>query len=115
MKQSAIWQCHLIKEMIKVFVLFVFAFYFLYILIDYSIHMKTFAKAPFHVMISYYLCHFVKRADLILPFALLLSTTKVLTTLNINNELVAMLASGSSLRSLMRPFMALALFIRYVI
>lgn len=111
MKSSRIWQSYLLKETIKVLLLFIFSFYFLYVLIDYSMHVKLFTKVPLQALSSYYLCHFAKRADLILPLALLLATTKVLLTLNQNNELSAMLASGSSLKVLLRPLLLLALFI----
>src|SRR5262249_36034140 len=58
----------------------------------------------------YYLAEFISRAELLIPVALLLSTIKVLTTLNLHRELVALAVSGISLKRILRPFWITALF-----
>ncbi len=104
---STIWERYFLKEFVKVFFLFLFSFYFLYILIDYSMHAKVFSHAnvPLFQLIQYYLYHFTKRTEVLVPFAIMLATVKVLCSLNINNELVALRAGGISLKTIVRPFL----------
>ncbi len=114
-KTSKIWQRYILIECLKVFVLFLGCFYFLYVLIDYSIHANMLSKAPISIIAIHYLCHFAKRADILIPFALLLSTVKVLCNMNSNNELVAMLAGGIPLKFLVRPLIAFSIFLSLVL
>ncbi len=102
-----IWKKYFIKELAKVFFLFIGSFYFLYVLIDYSAHSKTFHQEGIrHVdILLYYLFQLANRADILVPIALLIATVKVLTTLNVRNEIVALLAGGVPLKTLMRPFL----------
>jgi lipopolysaccharide export system permease protein len=104
---TAIWERYLFKEVIKVFFLFLGCFFFLYALIDYSLHMQDFiADKEIHLthLLCYYSFQFVKRADLLIPLALLIATIKVLFAINAKGELVALQASGIPLKRLMRPF-----------
>jgi lipopolysaccharide export system permease protein len=57
----------------------------------------------------YYLFQFVKRADLLIPLSLLISTLKVLFSLNAHGELIALQASGLSVKKILRPFFFIAL------
>jgi lipopolysaccharide export system permease protein len=106
-----IWERYFLQEIAKGFFLFIACFYFLYVLIDYSSHAKAFTDSniPLLDLVNYYLCMFVRRIDLIVPFGLLLASTRTLVSLNLNNELVAMLASGLSLHKLLRPFLFISL------
>ena len=101
---------YLLKEISKVFALFIVGFYFLYVLIDYSVQTKSFNEAniPAQHIIAYYLCHFSHRAQELICFALLLATIKVLCTLNTSRELVALLAGGISRKKILRPFFFVA-------
>ncbi|MGM0440694.1 MAG: LptF/LptG family permease [Chlamydiota bacterium] len=105
-----IWQKHLLKDFFRIFFLFIGSFYFLYVLIDYSAHTKHFSQADFSfpTVALYYLCHFTKRAEILIPFATMLAVIKVLTTLNLNRELVGYQAGGFSLTALLRPFLIIA-------
>src|SRR5262249_30727443 len=47
--------------------------------------------------------------EILIPFALLLATIKVLCQLNMRNELVALMASGVPVKRLVRPFVIFAL------
>lgn len=69
-------------------------------------HTKVFRH--FFEMCSYYLFQFTKHAEILIPLALLISSIKVLTTLNTHNEIVAMLSAGLSLKKLMGPFFFVA-------
>jgi lipopolysaccharide export system permease protein len=107
MMRLFIWERYFLKEILKVFSLFLFSFFFLYAVMDYSTHMQDFIKdkrIEISHLLLYYTFHFLKRAPLLIPLALLISTIKVLTTLNTNHELVALQASGIKLKRLLRPF-----------
>lgn len=108
-----IYERYFLKELFKIFALFISSFYLLYILIDYSTHMKTFSQEGLRVydVLLYYLLQFVKQAEILLPLAFIVGIIKVLTSLNLKNEMVALLASGLSFRVLLRPFFAAAFFI----
>lgn len=110
MMPTKIWERYFLLEILKVFFLFIFGFCFLYALIDYSIHSKSFNKIdlPLWELITYYLFHFVKRAEILIAFALTLSTIKVLTSLNLNNEILALLVGGIRVRQILRPFFFIA-------
>lgn len=108
-----IWKRFLFKESLYVFLFFTFGFYFLYVLIDYSVHAKSFTQHHFTFLdiCYYYGCHLSKRAQIILPFALLLATLKTLTSLNIKRELIALLSGGIPLHHILKPILLLALLV----
>ncbi|HEY2810459.1 MAG TPA: LptF/LptG family permease [Rhabdochlamydiaceae bacterium] len=107
-----LWERYLFCEILKVFFLFLGCFFFLYALIDYSLHMQDFlADKKIHVthFLVYYFYQFIKRSDLLIPLSLLIATLKVLFSLNTRGELVALQSSGLSAKRILRPFFALAL------
>lgn len=109
-----LWERYLFHEILKVFLFFVFSFYLLYALIDYSIHARHFSKIHdlrWIDLLSYYFYLFIKRIDLVLPLALLISTNKVLLHLNQKNEMIALFVSGLKKTALLRPFFIMASFI----
>ncbi|MCH9630732.1 MAG: hypothetical protein S4CHLAM37_07360 [Chlamydiia bacterium] len=78
---------------------------------DYSIHAQHFSKMQdFSVgaFFTYYLCHIIKRLEMMLPLAFLISTTKILLQLNQRNELIALFASGLQTSRFLRPFFLIA-------
>ena len=107
-----IWQRYLFRELVRVFALFLFCFYFLYVLIDYSVHAKDFQNSAlsFVHIAAYYGCQFTKRADILFPVALLIATIKVLTTSNLRGEIVALATGGISLKKIMGPLLMAAAF-----
>lgn len=107
MISKTIWDRYLIREILKVFFLFLGCFFFLYALIDYSMHMQDFIidkRIQISHIATYYFFHFIKRADLLIPLALLISTLKVLFAMNARGELIAMQSSGYPRKKIMRPF-----------
>jgi lipopolysaccharide export system permease protein len=111
MMLRSIWERYLFRELLKVFFLFLGCFFFLYSILDYSLHMQDFLvdkHIHFSHLLIYYSYQFIKRADLLIPLALLIATLKVLFSLNARRELVALLASGISSRRILRPFFLLA-------
>lgn len=103
------WEKYFYKKIISTALLFLLVFYGLYVLIDYSSHLSG---AHYHhsmlkplELLLHYFAEFALRADLLLPFALLIATIHTLTQLNIHSELISLLASGHSMFRLMRPFL----------
>jgi lipopolysaccharide export system permease protein len=117
MPLTTIWERYFLREMSKVFVLFLFGFYGLYALIDYSNHSGSFQnyRFTFWNILTFYGYEFVTRMDVLVPFAILIACIKTLCTLNTNNELVAFMASGIKLKRLLLPFIAFGLFFTFAI
>ena len=93
------------------FFLFLASFYFLYVLIDYSSHASMFhnAKVGLKEIIIYYCCHFVWRLEILVPCTLMLATIRTCCLMNINSELVALLAGGLSRKTIVRPLITIGL------
>lgn len=112
MMLTRIWERYFLREIIRSCLFFLSTFYGLYVLIDYASHAASFHHhVQFQVKetIIYYACEFTKRLDVLLPFSLLIASVRTLCTLNTHNELVALMSSGISLRTLMRPFVFVGL------
>lgn len=108
---SRIWERYFLRQVSLVFALFLFCSYALYVLIDYSSRSSALKGIHFsYVEVAlYYFYVFIQRADILIPFALLIANIRTLCSLNVQNELVALMASGVRLKTLMRPFLFLAL------
>jgi len=108
-----IWERYFVWEFAKIFFLFLICFYGLYILIDYSSHASSFhyhhIRFRWYEFAVYYFCEFISRAEILVPFALLVASVHTLCQLNARNELVALLASGIKLQTLLRPFVCIGL------
>jgi len=106
-----IWERYFLKEILKIFFLFIFCFYGLYILIDFSSRSATHYAGKFSMieMIKLYGFIFVQRMDILISFALIVAGVKTFCSLNIRNEVVALMSSGVKLKRLMRPFIWVAL------
>jgi lipopolysaccharide export system permease protein len=106
-----IWRRYFFSEILKFFFFFLLSFFFLYSIIEYSTHMNDFFKEkewqPQEVVL-YYANQLLKRLDFLLPLALLLSTIKVLTALQLKNEWLVLQAAGLSKRALLKPFWIVA-------
>lgn len=111
---TKIWERYFLKELLKTFFLFLICFYALYALIDYANHGRSFQQAKglahMYAFCLYYACEFSARAEVLIPFAILLGTIRTLCKLNHNNELVAMLASGVTALRILRPFLFFGIF-----
>lgn len=103
------WERYFYRELLKSASLFLVVFYGLYALVDYSSHLSG---AHYHhsslnllELMIHYFCEFSTRAEILIPFSLLIGTIHTLIKLNRHSELIALLASGYSLRRLMRPYL----------
>lgn len=110
---TKIWERYLLKELMKTFLLIIVVFYGFYCLIDYAAHTSSNNNnniQPSWTQLSiYYAAEFSKRMEVLIPFAFLISSLRVLCTLNIYRELVALLACGISKQKLLRPFILIGL------
>lgn len=104
-----IWEKYFVSQTIKSALFFLFAFYGLYALIDYASHTGTFhhhhAKLSIGEVLLFYLSEFFRRAEVLIPLALMIGSIRTLTQMNTNHELVALKAAGISTSRLMRPFL----------
>ena len=108
-----IWKQYLIGQFLKVFFLFICCFYGLYVIIDFANHSSFSSTLHGHVPLRditlYYLYVFSSRAEILIPIALLIAFVKTVTTLNAQNELTALMASGIRIKALMQPFIVVSL------
>jgi len=110
---TKIWHRYMLLEFIKTCSFFLFSFFFLYVVLDFSTHMQDFVQqssVPITKILLYYLFQFVKRADILLPLALLVGTIKVLCRLNTQKELVAFQSAGIKAKTLLRPLFFVGVF-----
>lgn len=105
-----LWERYILYELTKLFVFLLAFFYFFYVLVDYSVHTKGFHQEglSFGEITLYYFCQFSKQAGILVPVALMISSVKVLTTMNLRGEIVALAAAGISFKRLMRPLLLFA-------
>jgi Predicted permeases len=109
---TTIWERYFLRETLKTFALFLFCFYGIYALIDYSNHASSFKHYHFTILdvLKFYAYEFVSRMDVLIPFAILIACVRTLCSLNTHNELVALMASGITMKRLLLPFVAVGLF-----
>jgi lipopolysaccharide export system permease protein len=105
---SKIWQRYIFSEILKFLSFFLILLYFVYIIIDLSLHSMHLSHYSYIDILIYYLHHFIKRIDIFLPISLVLCVIKVIGSLNVNNELVALHTSGISRQKLIYPFFCIA-------
>lgn len=108
-----IWEHYFLREIIKTFILVLCVFYGLYILIDFTSHSTSrhhHGSMLWREMCQHYRHGFILNFHVLIPFAMLISSIRTLCQLSVNNELVALLASGVTLKRLLRPFVFFGLF-----
>ena len=90
-------------------------FYFLYALIDYSSRIDYYNALPIKSILFYYICILSQKTELLIPFAFMVTTIKVLSSMNSHNELVSMLMSGRSYKRLLRPLFIFAILLTSIL
>jgi lipopolysaccharide export system permease protein len=107
-----IWKRYLLKEIVATFAFILCACYLLFMIFDYSFHMQDFMKDK-QIQVADFLFYyghlFIKRADLLIPLALLITTIRVLASLNTHRELLALQVAGISFKRVIRPFLLFGL------
>lgn len=104
-----IYTRYVIKQALKVQLLFLFCFYLAYALIDYSMHMRSFIDVPSLEVSAYYLFLFLKRLEYLIPLSLVIAVIKVMGSLRSHMEVTAFEIGGIGKAKLMRPFFTLSL------
>ena len=96
---------------IRGFLSAILLFCFLYILIDLATHLDDFFsnKVPVDIIVSYYLSFFPVIFVQTAPIACLLATLFTYSTLNNNNEIIALRASGLNFWKITRPAIILGI------
>ena len=101
-----IWERYIFFATLRTFTFFLFCFYVVYIIVDFSTQSVRFYSetAPTIIaLIIYYLCQFVKYLDVFFPLAFLFTIIKVFSDMNTKNEFVALQTAGISSKTLTRP------------
>jgi lipopolysaccharide export system permease protein len=104
---AKIWERKMFLNIVKTALFFLFSISLLIIIIDFSIHSaKIFAHTSTSVFIitKYYLNLLILQLNLFLSLSFLLTCIKVLSDMNIHNELTALRMSTISSKYLSRPF-----------
>lgn len=109
---TKIWERYFFKEALKTALLFLVCFFGIYVLIDYAHHTSLFREHghfKWSIFGIYYASEFINKSELLIPMSILLGTIRVLCKLNQDNELIAMMASGIKMATLLRPFILFGL------
>lgn len=108
---------YIIKEFLMPFLYCIVIFTFLYIIIDLFGHLDEILKN--HVSLKALLAYYGSYIPIIFvqttPFAVLVATIFIISTLVKHNEIIAMRASGISLFRILRPFLFLGALISIVV
>lgn len=105
-----LWFRTIFFKLVKLFSFFLFTSFLLFILVDISINgVQFFSKGTSFLEIGlYYLLDFSLHLELLVPFAFLLATLKVLFDLTDHRELVALQMAGLSKKKLLTPLFLFA-------
>ncbi len=106
-----IWNRALLQEAASFFFPFLFAFYFLYILIDYSSRIDHFQSVSFPAISLFYACTLSQKTEFLIPFAFLMTLLKILNGLHSHQGMTSMLTAGVSYKRLLSPLFAFAFFL----
>lgn len=107
-----LYKRYLLTKFLKMLLFLFFSFFFLYILIDYSLHAQQFAKIQDKTLTkisTYYFYIIIKRLDIALPLSVLTGTMHTLLYLNQHLELIAFQVGNLSKKKLLLPFFQIAL------
>jgi len=108
---------YILKSVIYIFFSCIFAFLFLYIIIDLLSNLEDVLKhqATFMLLVRYYLSYLPVMFVQVSPFACLLSTVYTFSKLNHNNEIIAMRSSGLSILEIAKNVLLFGLLISLLV
>lgn len=105
------WEKLIYKRLFLSLFVCLFSFSSLFILIDYAGHTRLFSHLSGTSFLSsffiYYIGVLLERANILIPFALLLTMMQVLQTLKAKREMVILQCAGISLKRITRSFFVL--------
>jgi len=109
---SKLWERKLFTNILKLTLFFLFAIFLIVIVIDFSIHgAKIFShsKTSFSIIVQYYKNLLLIQLNLLLSLTFMLATIKILSDMNIHNEITAFRMATISAKEISRPFFLIAL------
>ncbi|MCX5709768.1 MAG: LptF/LptG family permease, partial [Candidatus Omnitrophica bacterium] len=108
---------YLLKSVVTIFISCVFAFLFLYVVIDVLSTLEDILKHHFQIwlLVKYYLLYMPIMFVQVAPFACLLSTLYTLGRLNHNNEIIAMRSSGLSIFQITKDIIIFGLLVSFLV
>lgn len=108
---STLWFRYFFRRQMTLFLGCLFLLFFLFVLTDLMGHVKDILdhRTDKGMWVQYYLALFSRRFDTLVPFALLISSTLLLTSIARKNEMIPLLNGGLSLARQTRPFFAVAI------
>ena len=110
-----IWQKHILSKLIKTFFFLLICIFAIYVIVDLSVHgIRFLSKSGPAELANYYIHTFATLLDLFLSLTFLLSSLRVLYTLNAGREIVALQMAGLSKKKLLTPFFLFAGFLSIV-
>lgn len=101
-----LFQRHILKRLLLSFSFILGVLFVTYALLHYSTHTHKFLSSGTMTLgkiLEFYGYEFIRRASFLLPFAFLIALLFTLLRMNTSRELLALLSSGISLRSILRP------------
>ncbi len=106
----------MVERVVRGYLLLVLMFFFLFIFADLSFKLQDIlkAKAPFGLVLDYYLCQLPRIFVWVSPLAFLLSSFYHIGTLTRNNEIIALRTQGISIFQISRIFIVLAFLLSVV-
>ncbi len=103
------WQTYLLRRLLKTFFFFFGAIFFIYVIVDLSIHgVRFFSQEGAHSVFRYYLNTFATLFELFLSLSFLLAILRVLIDCNQRRELLALQMAGLSKKRFLLPFFLVA-------
>jgi lipopolysaccharide export LptBFGC system permease protein LptF len=113
-----IWQRYLLGRLAKTFLFFLCLIFFLYVVVDLSVHsVRFFARASATLSETglYYIRSFAMHLDLFLPLTFLLASLKTLLDHSQHHEFVSLQMAGLSKRKLCLPYLLFAAVLSFAI
>lgn len=105
------WSRWIFSDTLKLIIFFIVCIYFVFFTVDLSIHGSKIlirSSANIFQLIVYYYHNFISYLNLFLCLALMLAIIKVVSSLNVHSELIALQMGGLSRSKLSLPIFAIA-------
>ena len=112
-----LWYRYLFSRFFTLTISLVLLCFFLFVFADLLTHIKDVVdpKTTWSTWARYYLCLFSYRLDVIIPFSIACATAIFLPRLIKNNELIALLNAGLSLKKIAAPFFLVSLLLTSIL
>jgi lipopolysaccharide export LptBFGC system permease protein LptF len=109
---TTIWEKTIFKKLIKFIFFFLLGIYAVFVITDFSVnssHFLSYNIVSFLNVFLFYLYKFIKYSHIFVPLGLLFGIIKVISDMNIHNELVNLQMAGLSLKKILRPVFVISI------